>query len=246
MYRNQYDSDVTTWSPQGRIFQIEYAMEGVKQGTCCVGVKSDEFVVLCCLKRALSKLAEFNRKMHKVDTHVGMNTAGITADAKVASELLRMEALHHRFLYDTGISVERLADVLSEKAQMNTQLYGKRPFCVGVLLGGYDKTGAHLFETSPTGCYYAYKAVAIGNRSQPARTYLEKHFDTFEKSPLEDLMHHAVKAMKASVSEDLELSSDNLSVGVVGKDNPWRELPREEVTSILQKVSTPEDVVMAE
>ena len=99
----------------------------------------------------------------------------------------------------------------------------KRPFGVGILLGGYDSAGTHLFETIPSGEYYEYYAQAIGARSQSARTYLEKNVDQFKNCSLEDLIKHGVKALRASAQE-IELNSKNVSVGIVGVDTEFTKL----------------------
>eukprot|EP00922_Rhytidocystis_sp_ex-Travisia-forbesii_P041151 GHVS01061417.1.p1 GENE.GHVS01061417.1~~GHVS01061417.1.p1 ORF type:complete len:273 (-),score=31.77 GHVS01061417.1:152-874(-) len=233
MYRNQYDTDCITWSPQGRIFQVEYAMEAVKQGTCCVGLCSETHVVLCALKRSISKLAGNHQKLFKVDQHVGVAMSGITADAKVISNFMRNECLHHKFVNDASFPVSRLVDAVGAKSQSATQQYSKRPFGVGLLVAGHDSTGTHLFETCPSGNYVEAYGVAFGARSQSAKTYLEKHFLTFPTLPLDQLLPHAVRAMKASLAADQELTVHNIAIGVVGKDHPWKELQTDELTALL-------------
>ena len=96
MLRNQYDMDVVTWSPQGRLHQVEYAMEAVKQGSCAVGLRSRTHVVLCTLKRAPSKLSSHQKKIIQIDQHVGVAISGLTADARMLGKFLRTECLNHR------------------------------------------------------------------------------------------------------------------------------------------------------
>ena len=112
--------------------------------------------------------------------------------------------------------------------------YSKRPFGVGILLGGYDSAGTHLFETIPSGEYYEYYAQAIGARSQSARTYLEKNVDQFKNCSLEDLIKHGVKALRASAQE-IELNSKNVSVGIVGVDTEFTKLSEEKLQTYLQE-----------
>jgi len=211
MFRNHYDGDVATWSPQGRIFQIEYSMEAVKQGTACVGVKSDRYVVLAALKRSSSELGSFQKKVFRIDDHLGIAISGLTADARVLSKYMRTECLNHKFVFEESMQVSRLVTAVADKSQVHTQRYGRRPYGVGVLVAGYDQTGAHLFETSPSGNFFDYKAMAIGARSQSAKTYLEKHFTEFPPLGASELVRHGLLALREAVASATTTSSTSTS-----------------------------------
>jgi len=244
MFRNQYDTDTITWSPQGRIFQIEYAMEAVKQGTAIIGIRSSTHAVLCCLKRAPSELASHQKKIFPIDSHVGCGISGLTGDARVLCEFLRNEALNHRYVYDAPIVLSRMVENLSNMSQERTQRYSQRAYGVGLIVVGYDGHGPQVFETCPSGNFYEYHAVAIGGRSQSAKTYLEKHFETFPDASLDTLVGHAVKALAACLAQDAELSVKNVALGVVGKDMPFREYTEAELEPLIaanQTTPTPMD-----
>ncbi|KAF7457916.1 putative proteasome subunit alpha type 1 [Cryptosporidium felis] len=228
MYRNQYDTDVVTWSPQGRVFQIEYAMEAVKQGTAVVGARNNEVVVLVCIKKNTSKLAGFQKKLYKIDDHIGAAVSGITADAKAVCSYLRSECLNYSFTYDAKIQLSTLVNKFSLKSQVNTQEYGRRPFGVGILLAGYDESGPHLFETCPSGNCFEYYSIAIGSRSQASKTYLEKHFGSFPNCDRNQLILHCLRALKSSLSSDQEMNQENVDIAVVGKECVYSELTEEE------------------
>jgi len=132
MFRNQYDSDVTTWSPQGRLHQVEYAMEAVKQGSATVGLKSNTHAVLVALKRASSELSAHQKKIIPLDTHMGISIAGLTADGKSLSRWMRTECLHSRYFNDTALRVSTLMWDLGNKMQLCIQGYNKRPYGVGL------------------------------------------------------------------------------------------------------------------
>ncbi|RWS27231.1 20S proteasome: regulatory subunit alpha type PSMA1/PRE5-like protein, partial [Leptotrombidium deliense] len=117
MFRNQYDNDVTTWSPQGRLHQVEYAMEAVKQGSATVGLKSGEYAVLLALKRSTSELSAHQKKIIPIDEHIGMSIAGLTADARLLSRFMRNECLNERYAYDQLLPVNRLVSALGNKLQ---------------------------------------------------------------------------------------------------------------------------------
>lgn len=219
MFRNQYDTDVVTWSPQGRIHQIEYAMEAVKQGSAAVGLKSDTHVVLATLKRAPSELSSFSRKVFKIDDHLGIAASGLASDGRGLCRYMRNECINHRFVYESAMPVGRLARQVADKAQVATQRSWKRPYGVGLLVAGVDKSGAKLFYNCPSGNFYEYKANAIGARSQAAKTYLERKFEEFAASSPDELIKHGLRALSASVS-DGELTQDNCTIAIVGKGLP--------------------------
>jgi 20S proteasome subunit alpha 6 len=129
---------------------------------------------------------------------------------------MKQQCLGHRLTYGRAIPLRSLVDMIGEKAQMNTQMYGKRPYGVGLLVAGVDERGPHLFEFQPSGMTEEMLAFAIGARSQMARTYLERNIDSFADCSKEELIQHGLKALKESLVQDKELSVENTSVGVVG------------------------------
>lgn len=118
MFRNQYDTDVTTWSPAGRLFQVEYAMEAVKQGSAAIGLRSKTHVVLACVNKANSELSSHQKKIFKVDDHIGVAIAGLTADGRVLSRYMRSECINYNYTYESPLPVGRLVVQLADKAQV--------------------------------------------------------------------------------------------------------------------------------
>jgi len=216
MFRNTYDSDNTVFSPQGRLHQVEYALEAVKQGSAAVGLRSKTHAILLALKRSTGELASYQQKMYRIDDHVGIAIAGLTSDARVLSNFMRQQAMSSRMIFNRPIPVNRLVSSIADKAQVNTQEYGRRPYGVGFLVIGEDKGGPHLFEFSPSGNSYEYYAMSIGARSQSAKTYLEKHFESFMDCTLEDLIRHGLHALRETLQQDKELNVNNTSIGIVG------------------------------
>jgi len=239
--RSQYDSDITTWSPQGRIFQIEYAMEAVKQGSAAIGLKSKTHAIVAVVKRSSSELASYQKKIFKIDDHMGIGIAGLTADARVLSRYMQNECLNHKFVYESPMNVGRLVKQIADKSQVRTQKYGRRPYGVGLLVVGYDETGTHLYETCPSGNYFDYKAMAIGARSQSAKTYLERHFAEFEDLPLDDLIRHALTALRETIGSQGEgLSTKNASIGIVGVNYPFRIIEGAEIQPYIDGLDSTE------
>lgn len=220
MFRNQYDTDITTYSPQGRLHQVEYAMEAVKQGSASVGVRSKTHVVLATLKRFASELSGDQKKLFAIDDHVVIAISGLTADARVLSRYMRTETQHHKFMYEEPMPVGRLVLQVADKCQISTQRASKRPFGVGLLVAGVDENGPHLYQTCPSGNYFEYLAMAIGARSQSAKTYLERTYTTLADADVEALVQAAVTALRETVtsSKDTELSAKNTAIAIVGTD----------------------------
>ncbi|KAK2811751.1 hypothetical protein FQN50_001789 [Emmonsiellopsis sp. PD_5] len=216
MFRNNYDNDSVTFSPQGRIFQVEYAQEAVKQGSVVVGIVSKTHAVLVALKRNAEELSSYQKKVIPIDQHMGIAIAGLASDARVLSNFMKQQSLASKMTYGRAIPLERIVNQVGDRAQTNTQHYGKRPYGVGLLVAGVDDAGPHLYEFQPSGMVLEMSACAIGARSQMARTYLERHLDMFPECGRDALIDHGLKALKESLSQDKELTIDNTTVGVVG------------------------------
>lgn len=236
MFRNQYDSDVTVWSPQGRLHQVEYAMEAVKLGSATVGLKSKTHAVLIALKRASSELSAHQKKIIPIDKHMGISISGLTADARILSRYMRTECLNYKYAHDDTLPVGRLITSLGNKMQTCTQRYDRRPYGVGLLVAGYDDQGPHIYQTCPSANYFDCKAMAIGSRSQSARTYLEKHLNEFLSCDLDELVKHGLRALRDTLPNEVDLSVKNVSIGVVGKDYDFTILDETTTAAYLSQI----------
>jgi len=236
MFRNNYDNDSVTFSPQGRIFQVEYALEAIKQGSVAVGLVSKTHAVLVALKRNAEELGSYQKKIIGIDTHFGVALAGLAPDARVLSNFMRQQSMSSRLLYNRPVPISRVVNAIANKAQVNTQHYGRRPYGVGLLVAGVDETGPHLWEFQPSGMVLEYKGAAIGARSQSARTYLERAFEEFVDSSREELVLHGLKALRDSLAQDKELTTANTSVSVVGIGENFKLYDGDEVGEWLEKL----------
>ncbi|XP_057300597.1 proteasome subunit alpha type-1-like [Hydractinia symbiolongicarpus] len=241
MYRNQYDHDVSIWSPQGRIFQIEYAMEAVKQGSATVGLKSKDYAVLVALKRSSSELSSYQKKIISVDDHVAVSIAGLTSDGRLLSNFMRDECLNSRYVFESALPVSRLVSATAEKMQKPTKVYGRRPFGVGILVAGYDSQGAHIYQLCPSANYFNCKAMSIGARSQSARTCLERNFDKFENSSYEEIIAHGLRSLRECLPNEQELNVKNCTIAVVGKDKKLTLLDNDDVAPFLALIDQSKD-----
>jgi 20S proteasome subunit alpha 6 len=197
------------------------------------------------LKRSPDKLAAYQKKLYKVDDHMGVGMSGLTADGRSLVKYMRTETLNHRYVYGTPMQGSRLVTDLADMHQRCTQSYVRRPYGVGLLVATYDQTGPHLFMTEPSGNYYEYVAMAIGSRSQTSRTYLEKEFEDLGSCSLDDLIKHALKALAVSLSGDVELDAKSASIGVVGKGMPFQLIDGPALQPYLDSIVVEADVEVA-
>jgi 20S proteasome subunit alpha 6 len=168
------------------------------------------------LRKTPNPLASYTKKLQKIDEHMGVGLSGLTADGRSLVKYMRTEALNHKFVYGTPIQGGRLVVDLADMHQRCTQTYVRRPYGCGLLVACVDQTGPHLYTTEPSGDYYEYHAMAIGARSQTSKTYLEKEFESFADASRDDLIKHALKALAASLSSDVELDAKSASIMVIG------------------------------
>ncbi|XP_068151319.1 proteasome subunit alpha type-1 [Drosophila tropicalis] len=236
MFRNQYDNDVTIWSPQGRLFQVEYAMEAVKQGMVTVGIKSEEFAVLVALSRTEGDTNDIQRKIMGIDSHVGISIAGLTADAKQVCQYLRTECMAYRHSYSSTYPVTRLVTNLGNKMQPTTQRYDRRPYGVGMLIAGFD-IEPYIYQVMPTANVINCKAMAIGARSQSSRTYLERNLPSYLSSTKDELICHGVQAIRSSLGNDCG-ENIKISIAIVGKNQSFITLSDEDCVKYLNMAQT--------
>jgi 20S proteasome subunit alpha 6 len=168
------------------------------------------------MQRNAEELSSYQKKIIAIDSHYGIALAGLASDARVLSNFMKAQSLGSRLNYGRAIALADITQRIGDRAQKNTQEYGKRPYGVGLLIAGVDAKGPHLFEFQPSGVTQEMVASGIGARSQMARTYLERNIDEFLASDREQLVKHALLALKESLSQDKELTVDNTSIGIAG------------------------------
>ncbi len=227
-----YDRAITIFSPDGRLFQVEYAIEAVRRGTTAIGVKTSEGVVLAVEKRVMNlQDPESVEKIFIIDQHVGAAIAGLTADARILINQARIEAQINRLTYDEIISIESLTKKICDLKQLYTQHAGVRPFGVSLLIAGVDAEGPKLFMTDPSGAYWGYKAQAIGAGAQTVKEILEKEYK--ESLTLDDSIKLALKALKQVI--ETEFSFNKLEIAVVKTDDRvFKILEPKEVKSYIE------------
>ncbi len=232
MRGNQYDAAITIFSPDGRLYQVEYALELVKRGAPIVGVLSSEGVVLAANETPESALEDpdYFRKIFQLDEHVGVAIAGLSSDARVLIEQGRVYCQSNRLLYDEAADVEALVGTLSDRIQVYTQHGGIRPFGVSMIFSGVDTIGPKLMTTDPSGSFRGYMARALGRNAEQANKLLEEKY--VEDLSLDDAIKLAIEAL-AEASE-LELTPSVTKMAVIPVDTKvLRRLPVEVVAKYM-------------
>lgn len=218
--RSEYDRGVNTFSPEGRLFQVEYAIEAIKLGSTAIGVKTSEGVVLVVEKRVTSPLLEPSsiQKIAEIDQHIGVAMSGLTADAKTLIDRARVETQQHRFTYDEPMPVESCTQALSDVALSfgeddDDDKEGKmsRPFGVALLLAGWDADGPVLFHTDPSGTFVTYEAKAIGSGSEGAQSTLQENYR--KDMTLKEAEVTALSTLKEVMEE--KVTSTNVDIAAV-------------------------------
>lgn len=236
----KYDAETTTWSPQGKLLQVDYAMEAVKQGSICLAIRSSEAAVLVSVKKNPTRLATYQEKIFKVSNSSGIGISGMTADARVLCKFMRNLNTEYQIQYSKNSSVTHLAHKASKKYQNKTNVSGKRPFGVGILLIGYTHDNEpKVFELNPTGECLEYEAFAIGAKSQTAKTYLEKYLDHFQKCNTDELILQALAAVKAGYRDEKEeMNENNVEVSLLDKKHGFSSLKVSEIKTFLERLKT--------
>ncbi len=226
-----YDRGSTVFSPDGRLFQVEYAREAVKKGSTTIGMKYDDGVMLIVDRKVTSRLLEpkSTEKIHEIDDYIGCATSGLVADARILVDEARKEAQVHRVNFGENIGVEMLVKKICDHEQNFTQYGGVRPFGTALLVAGTDDMGAHLFETDPSGALVAYKATSIGSGRPIVMDMLEKDFK--DGMGFEDAAALGLKALSTAVEDKLKAESVEIGVAEVGKK--FRRLTESEVSALI-------------
>uniref|UniRef100_A0A1B6EX92 Proteasome subunit alpha type n=1 Tax=Cuerna arida TaxID=1464854 RepID=A0A1B6EX92_9HEMI len=238
--RSEYDRGVNTFSPEGRLFQVEYAIEAIKLGSTALGICTSEGVVLAVEKRITSPLLELTtiEKIVEVDKHIACAVSGLIADSRTLVDRARVECQNHWFIYDERMSVESVAQAVSNLAIQfgDSDEDGaamSRPFGVAILFAGIDEKGPQLFHMDPSGTFVQFDAKAIGSGSEGAQQSLQ---EVYHKSMTLKEAINAVLTILKQVMEE-KLNSTNVEVVTVTPDKKFHMFTKEEVEEALEAVA---------
>ncbi len=229
-----YDRAITVFSPQGRLYQVEYALETVKSGSTVVGIAVNEGIVLAVEERAFSKLQNpnYSQKLFQIDEHIGAASSGLISDARILVDSARVYAQIYRLTYDVPPSAEVIAKRIGDTMQLYTQHAGVRPFGVALLIGGVGDDGSRLFYTEPSGVVMEYTGWSIGRGSEKAREVLEAHYRS--DLTLEEAEILCLKALLQSVEKSEERWTAKLVI-IPSSTRLYTPVPTAEVNALLEK-----------
>ncbi|XP_076338822.1 proteasome alpha5 subunit [Tachypleus tridentatus] len=237
--RSEYDRGVNTFSPEGRLFQVEYAIEAIKLGSTAIGIQTSEGVMLAVEKRVTSTLMESTtiEKIVEIDTHIGCAVSGLMADSRTMVDKARVEAQNHWFLYNEKMQVESVAQAVSNLAirfgdSDDDGVAMSRPFGVAILFAGIDERGPQLYHMDPSGTYVQYDAKAIGSGSEGAQQALQEEYH--KSMTLEEATKTALKILKQVMEE--KLNSTNIEVAAVTPDKGYHMFTKEELEEVIKNI----------
>ncbi|MCV0430024.1 archaeal proteasome endopeptidase complex subunit alpha [Nitrosopumilus sp.] len=220
-----YDRAITVFSPDGRLYQVEYAIETVRRGTIAVGVKCKEGIVIAVEEKPRKlQISDTAQKIFQIDDHVGVAAAGYIPDARSQVDNARFFSQSNKMIYDEPVEVETIAKHLADQCQQYTQYAGVRPYGVALILGGVVNNTPQLYLTDPSGTYISYDAIAIGSGSDQVTDFLEKTYK--EDLSLDDAATLAAAGIYLS-SEDKEGTS-HIRMAHIKKENGLYELVSDE------------------
>ncbi|XP_077288307.1 proteasome alpha5 subunit [Arctopsyche grandis] len=238
--RSEYDRGVNTFSPEGRLFQIEYAIEAIKLGSTAIGISTSEGVVLAVEKRITSPLMEPTtiEKIVQVDAHIACAVSGLMADSRTLLDRARIECQNHWFVYDERMTVESCAQAVSNLAiqfgdsDEDSGTAMSRPFGVAILFAGIDEKGPQLFHMDPSGTFVQFHAKAIGSGSEGAQQSLQ---EVYHKSmTLNEAIKNALTILKQVMEE--KLSENNVEVVTLTPDGLFQLFSKEALTNVIKDI----------
>ncbi|KAH3766271.1 Proteasome subunit alpha type-2-A [Pelomyxa schiedti] len=215
MHSDYYDFSLTTFSPSGKLVQIEYALNAMTSGGTALGIKAKNGVVIATEKK-LPPLMDHTtvQKISLLTENVGMVYAGMGPDSRVLARKGRKAAQRYKLVYDEDIPCSQMVKELAAVMQEFTQSGGVRPFGVSLLIAGYDHSGTQLYQVDPSGSFWGWKASAIGKNMANAKTFLEKRYH--EDMELEDAINTAILTLKEGFEG--QMTENNIEIGVISDD----------------------------
>ena len=224
-----YDRGVTIFSPDGRLFQVQYAMEAVRRGATVVGIKAKDGVVIIADKKVLHHLINPRsiEKIYEVDSHISAATIGLVADGRKLVDQARLEAQKHQVVYGEPITLKQIVHEISNFMQIFTQYGGLRPFGVTTLIAGFDKE-ARLFEIDPSGTPTEWSATAVGEGRIEVMKLLEVKYSA--SLTVESGLKLGIESLKHFLKNKFEL--DRIEAAYVTKDG-FRKVKKKEIEAVL-------------
>jgi proteasome alpha subunit len=211
-----YDRAITVFSPDGRLYQVEYAIETVRRGTLAIGIKCNEGVLLAVEEKTRKlQVSDVTQKIFQIDDHIGVAAAGYIPDARAQVDHARFFAQSNKLIYDEPVDVEVVAKNIADMSQQLTQYAGVRPYGVALIIAGVDEVGGELFLTDPSGTFIGYEAIAIGQGSDEVNEFLEKAYK--HNLSLDEVGKLALESINMVSDEKVGIS--HVKMSIIEKDS---------------------------
>lgn len=244
--RSEYDRGVNTFSPEGRLFQVEYAIEAIKLGSTAIGIQTNEGIVLAVERRITSSLLEASslEKIVEIDSHIACAMSGLTADARTMIDRARVEGQNYWFTYNEPMPVESVTQAVCNLAmsfgETDSDTTMSRPFGVSLLVAGIDRVDGKgvpkLYHTDPSGTYIQYEAKAIGSGSEGAQSALQD--DYHSSLTLEEAAKMSLSILKQVMEE--KISSSNVEVATVTMADGYKLYSKSQIETIVSALDEKE------
>jgi len=236
----RYDTRTTIFSPEGRLYQVEYAMEAIGHAGTCLGILSNDGIVLAAERRNTNKLLDevfHSEKIYKLNDDMVCSVAGITSDANLLTNELRLIGQRYKYQYGESIPCEQLVSWLCDIKQAYTQSGGKRPFGVSILYMGWDKHfGYQLYQSDPSGNYGGWKATCIGNNWNAAVSMLKQEYKE-DQTSLQDALDLSIKVLSKTL-DMTKLTPEKIELATLTRENGKTQikiLPADQVDELIKK-----------
>jgi len=229
-----YDRAITVFSPDGRLYQVEYAIETVRRGTIVVGIKTKEGIIIAVEEKPRKlQISDTSQKIFQIDENIGVAAAGYIPDARSQVDNARFFAQSNKLIYDEPVEVEAIAKHLADQSQQYTQFAGVRPFGVSLIIGGVSEKENSLYLTDPSGTYISYDAVAIGSGSDKVTEFLEKTYKN--DLSLENASALAISAIY--LSSDLKEGTEHIKMSQIKTTTKQLEITSKEQIESYAKIA---------
>jgi 20S proteasome subunit alpha 6 len=219
MFRNQYDSEVILYSPEGRLLQIEYAKNASKNGNLLFCIKSNSHIILVSLNENIEYMAKNTNKIFSVNENISVGVSGIIGDGRLIYDLIQKYVKEYEIGNNLISPVSSLAVLSSKLFHTNTLYSGTRPFGINIIITGYDKNGSNLFEINQEGFFEIDKGIAIGKESEIYKRFINQIGLNFKISSVDELIYNSLKFIIEikNQNKNISLTEKQFNISLLGK-----------------------------
>lgn len=228
-----YDRSITVFSPEGHLYQVDYASKIIEKGSPAVAIIYKNGIIVAADKKIYSSLIlpQSVEKVFKIDNHIWTACSGLIGDGRRLVDFARQISQENKSYYDDPIEIETLVKRIASIVQYYTQYGGARPFGVSLIIAGIDSLGKHIFETEPSGAITEYQAAAIGQNRQKLMGYLEKNYK--QNLSCEDAIKLAISTLSQNLENKQKLNPNSLEIINIVENEKDCRVPLEKYSKFL-------------